>query len=110
MAGLAGFKEPNGQGCITLHLWHKYSMPSDQKIIEMLGVLCSPLGSPAMPFGIPGEVVQGPGGQPLFRTKAQSVYGPPGGIVPPVGMADGVLMEPGGCCGIEFAKKWRWKL
>lgn len=103
VCGRLGWKQPDGRG-FSPFLWHKYSMPNDQKVHEMLGILCSPNASPAMPFGIPGEAVNGPGGQPLFRTTKQSVYGRPGAIVPPVGMGWGIMEQE---AALEYAKKWR---
>ncbi|HKS72067.1 MAG TPA: hypothetical protein VJQ82_02650 [Terriglobales bacterium] len=100
-AGL-GWKSPDGRG-FNQFLWHVYTKSTRKKIHEMLGVLTAQLGGPAFPFGIPGEIVTGPGGQPVFRTTAPSEYGNPGQLVGPIGQGWQVL-DPGHAGAM--LKKW----
>ena len=45
ICGSLGWKQPDGRG-FNPFLWHKYSMPQDQKIREMLLILSTPQGAP----------------------------------------------------------------
>jgi len=102
ICGRLGWKGPDGRG-VSPFLWHKYSMPTDQKVHEMLGILCSPNGSPAFPVGIPGELVSAPQG-PLFKSQKASVYGPAGTIVAPVGVGWGLMDADE---AKSFVKRWK---
>lgn len=101
ICGRLGWKQPDGRG-VSPFLWHKYSMSADQKVREMLGVLCTPQNQPAFPMTVQGDIITGPQG-PLLKTNRASIYGPPGVIVGPVGVGWG-LMDPDD--GRAFAKKW----
>lgn len=99
-AGL-GWKGPDGRGH-SAFLWHVYTKTTEQKIHDMLGVLSTPQNTPAFPFGIPGELVQGPQG-PMLKTSKQSVYGPAGKLLGPCG-AGWALVEPS--YAADCLKRW----
>ena len=84
-------------------LWHVYTQTKVQKLRGMLGVLTSPANTPAPPFGVPGEFIQGAGGQPLYRTSQPSDFGPANHIMNPVGTGWG-LMEV--TDGMKLAKSF----
>lgn len=97
-----GMRTPDGKG-VNQYLWHIYNTTNTKKLHQMLGMLSTPQGSLAFPFGIPGEIVQGPNGIPHLRTAVQSEYGNPGTMIGPIGNG-WALMTPE--MAAHQAKEW----
>ena len=90
-----GWRNPaNGAG-FNPHLWHKYTIPPEQKLREMLAILGTPKGQAA--FAEAGKLIERPDGSAAVQT-------PDGRIIGPCNAGWGIMAPEQ---VVEYKKKWK---
>ena len=102
ICGRLGYKNPDGRA-FNPYLWHKYTMGTDQKVLEMLGILATPNGQPAFPIGVKGEIITVGNGIPVLKTSIPTLYGPEGSMIGSIGQGWGQMSRED---VMDFCRRW----